>query len=206
MNIEKLKIAEERFMMHYPGGFYNPEMLELAKKHKVGKMIDLTRELLSPESFDNPLVAAESIQKIIANSSMVSIFEKVKFRDIVRDMSDNEKLKLSGNMYELLHGDQEKGFNQMLDFLQKYKMAKWTILTVCLLYSNPSKEVFIKPTTTKGVINYFELEGVEYKPQPSYEFYREYRRQINEIKEEMDESLRVDNAGFCGFLMMAMEL
>lgn len=137
---------------------------------------------------------------------MVSVFEKVKFRDIVKDMTDDEKYQLSGSMDELLHGDQEKGFNKMLDILQKYKMAKWTILTVCLLYSNPSKEVFIKSTTTKGVINYFKLEGVEYKPKPNYEFYREYRRQINEIKEEMDESLRVDNASFCGFLMMAIEL
>lgn len=206
MNIEKLKMAEERFLMHYPGGFDNQEMLELAKKHKVGKMIDLTRELLSSESFEDPISAAEAIQEIVAKSSMVSVFEKVRFRDIVKDMSDDEKIKLSGSMYQLLHGDQEKGFNQMLDFLQKYKMAKWTILTVCLLYSNPSEEVFIKPTTTKGVIKYFELEGVGYKPQPSYEFYREYRRQINEMKEKMDESLRVDNAGFCGFLMMATEL
>jgi hypothetical protein len=206
MNIEKLKMAEERFLMHYPGGFQNPEMLGIAKKHKVEKMIDLTRELLSPESFKDPISAAESIQKIVAGSSMVSVFEKVKFKDIVKDMTDDEKYQLSASMKELLHGDQEKGFNQMIDFLQKYKMAKWTILTVCLLYSNPSEEVFIKPTTTKGLIKYFELEGVEYKPQPSYEFYREYRRQINEIKEEIDESLRVDNAGFCGFLMMAMEL
>ncbi|MBK5252014.1 MAG: hypothetical protein JJE29_05210 [Peptostreptococcaceae bacterium] len=206
MNIEKLRLAEDRFLMQYPGGFSNPEMLEIAKKHKIEKMIEMTKRSLSSDSFKDPIAAVEAIQKIVAGASMVSIFEKTRFRDIVRDMSDDEKIKLSGSMDELLHGDQEKGFNKMLDILQKYKMAKWTILTVCLLYSNPSEEVFIKPTTTKGVIKYFELEGVEYKPQPSYEFYREYRRQINEMKKEMDESLRVDNASFCGFFIMAMEL
>ncbi len=206
MNMEKLRLAEERFLMHYPGGFQNSEMIEIAKKHKIEKMIDLTKESLSPEDFKDPIAATEAIQKIVAGSSMVSIFEKVKFRDIVKDMTDDEKYQLSDSMKELLHGNQEKGFNQMIDSLQKYKMAKWTILTVCLLYSDPSVEVFIKPTTTKGVIKYFELEGVEYKPQPSYDFYKEYRRQINEMKKDMDESLRVDNAGFCGFLMMAMEL
>jgi hypothetical protein len=206
MNIEKLRLAEERFLMHYPGGFQNPEMLEIAKKHKAGKMIDLTRESLSPESFKDPISAAEAIQKIVAGASMVSIFEKVKFKDIVREMCDDEKRELSMGMKELLYGNQEQGFNQLVAFLQRYKMAKWTILTVCLLYSNPSVEVFIKPTTTKGVIKYFELEGVEYKPLPSYDFYKEYRRQINEMKKEMDESLHIDNASFCGFLMMAMEL
>lgn len=206
MNIEKLRLAEESFLMHYPGGFQNPEMLDIALKHKVEKMIDLTKESLSPDAFNDPIAAVEAIQKIVAGSSMVSVFEKVKFRDIVRDMTGDEKGELSMGMKELLHGNQKKGFNQLIAHLQKYKMAKWTILTACLFYLNPSVEVFIKPTRTKGIIKYFELEEVEYKPQPSYEFYKEYRRQINEMKKDMDESLQVDNAAFCGFLFMAMEL
>jgi len=198
-------LAEEIFLMHYPG-FQNPEILATAKKHKVGKLIDLTRESLSQDSFKDPIVATEGVQKIIARSSMVSVFEKAKFRDMVKEMSNEEKKELSEGMYELLHGNQEQGFNRLVAFLQNYKMAKWTILTACLFYSNPSVEVFIKPTTTKGVIKYFELEGVEYRPLPYYEFYMEYRKQINEMKEETHELLRVDNAGFCGFLMMAMDL
>ncbi len=206
MNAEKLKFAEEKFLMQYPGGFQNPEMLEIAKKHKIEKMIEMAKESLSRDNFEDPDAFAQAMVKIVARSSMVSIFEKAKFRDLVKEMSDEEKRRLSENMFELIHGNQEKGFNQMVEFLQIFKMAKWTIMTVCMLYSNPSVEVFIKPTTTKGVIKYFELEGLEYKPQPSYEFYTEYRKQINEMKKKMDESLRVDNAGFCGFLMMAMDL
>jgi hypothetical protein len=38
MNRVKLKEAEEKFIIRFPGGFSNPQMLELAKKHKVGKM------------------------------------------------------------------------------------------------------------------------------------------------------------------------
>ncbi len=206
MNAEKLKFAEEKFLMQYPGGFQNPEMLEIAKKHKIEKMIEMAKESLSRDNFEDPDAFAQAMVKIVARSSMVSVFEKAKFRDLVKEMSDEEKRRLSENMFELIHGNQEKGFNQMVEFLQIFKMAKWTIMTVCMLYSNPSVEVFIKPTTTKGVIKYFELEGLEYKPQPSYEFYTEYRKQINEMKKKMDESLRVDNAGFCGFLMMAMDL
>jgi len=206
MNLEKLRFAQEKFFMHYPGGFQNPDLLELAKKYKARKMTDFTNDFLSPDAFEKPLAAVETIQKIVAASSMVSVFEKLKFRDTVNDMKDDEKKQLSAGMKELLYGDQEKGFNRMVDFLQKYKLAKWTIITVCLLYSNPSVEVFVKPTTAKGVIKFFELEGIEYKPQPSYEFYKEYRRQINIMKKDMDESLRLNNAGFCVFLIMATDL
>ncbi|SRR6056297_1317652 len=206
MNKEKLKFVEEIFLMHYPGGFQNPEMIEIAKKHKVLKMIELTNSSLSRENFEDPIAAAQAIQKIVAESSMVSVFEKVEFRDIIKDMTDDEKYQLSAGMNELLHGNQEEGFDMLVAFLQNFKMAKWTILTACLFYSNPKVEVFIKPTTTKEVIKYFELEGLEYRPKPSYEFYKEYRKQINEMKSETDEFKRVHNAGFCGFLMMAMDL
>ncbi len=206
MNKDKLKLAEEIFLMHYPGGFQNPEMLAIAKKHKVPKMIELTKSSLSMESFEDPIAAADAIKKIIARSSMVSVFEKAKFRDLVNEMSDEEKNELSAGMRELLHGNQEEGFNRLVEFLEHFKMAKWTMLTACLFYSNPVVEVFIKPTTTKGIIKHFELEGLEYRPKPSYGFYKEYRKQINEMKSETDEFAEVHNAGFCGFLMMAMDL
>ena len=38
MNIDKLRVLEENFFMAYPMGFDTPEMLEIAKKHKVEKM------------------------------------------------------------------------------------------------------------------------------------------------------------------------
>lgn len=39
MNIDKLKTAEQIFLSRHPDGFQEPEMLEIAKKHKIEKMI-----------------------------------------------------------------------------------------------------------------------------------------------------------------------
>ncbi|HPW40124.1 MAG TPA: hypothetical protein PLW98_01255 [Bacillota bacterium] len=89
--------------------------------------------------------------------------------------------------------------------LNEYKLAKWTLLTACPVYYRPGVEVFIKPTTVKGVIEYFELEGLKYSPKPTFEFYKAYRKRINQIKKEVDASLQVDNGAFCGFLMMSLE-
>lgn len=205
MNRTKLKEAEERFFMRYPGGFSDPMMLEIAKKHKVEKMNKLAQDSFAIERFESPNKIADSMSKIVSQSSMVSIFEKPKFRDLVKAISDNEKERLSYGLKEFLHGDQEAGFKLMSGLLKEYKLAKWPLLTVCPIYYRPGEEVFIKPTTAKGVIEYFELEGLKYSPNPTFEFYRDYREQINQIKNEVNAALQVDNAAFCGFLLMSIE-
>ena len=205
MNRTKLKEAEERFFMQYPGGFSDPLMLEISKKHKVEKMNKLAKESFAVEQFENPSQIADSMSKIVSQSSLVSLFEKPKFRDLVKAMSDNEKERLSHGLKEFLHGDQKFGFELMSALLTEYKLAKWPLLTVCPNYYRPSVEILVKPTTAKGIIEHFELEGLKYSPKPTFEFYRAYREQINQIKKEVNLLLQFDNAAFCGFLMMSLE-
>jgi hypothetical protein len=206
MNETKLKAAADRFLLHYPGGFAHPLMQEVAKKHKIEKMHQLTQASFGIKQFNNPPQITEAMIKIVSQSSMVSLFEKPKFRDLVRMMSADEKEHLSQGLKAFLHGDQEWGFQLMTDLLATYKLAKWPLLTVCPYYYRPEIEVFVKPTTTKGVIAYFELEGLQYSPRPTYEFYRTYREQITAMKRNLATQLGTeDNAAFCGFLMMSLE-
>ena len=205
MNIEKLKSAEAKFMQRYPGGFSHPEILEIAKKHKVAKMIGLAKESFAIDRFSDAAQIADSMIKVVSQSSLVSVFEKPKFRDAVRSMNDAEKAHLSQGLKEFLHGDQTMGFSLLTGLLQEYKIAKWPVLTVFSVYYRPADEVFIKPTTAKGIIAHFELSGLKYSAQPTFEFYQAYRQQILLMKQAVSEILRVDNAAFCGFLMMALE-
>lgn len=205
MNREKLKEAAARFVERYPGGFSNPQMLEIVKKHKVEKMKKMAKDSFAIEQFDCGVKIVEAMLKIASQSSLVSVFEKPRFRDVVQSMNDNEKEHLSQGLKEFLHGDQAVGFGMMTGLLQEYKIAKWPLITVYPIYYRPSIEVFIKPTTAKGVIEYFELTGLKYNARPTFEFYQAYRDQILLMKQDVDESLRVDNAAFCGFLMMSIE-
>ncbi|HWR31356.1 MAG TPA: hypothetical protein VN631_16135 [Negativicutes bacterium] len=205
MNRAKLREAEGRFLVQYPGGFSHPDMLEIVKKHKVPKMIKMAQESFAPEQFHNVATIAESMIKIASQSSLVSVFEKPKFRDAVRSMNDDEKEHLAYGLKEFLQGDQAKGFGLMTGLLQEYKVAKWPLLTVYPIYYRPNVEAFIKPTTVKGIIAYFELTGLTYSPRPTFAFYQAYREQIMLMKQEVNELLRVDNAAFGGFLMMAVE-
>ena len=204
MNIKKLKEAEKNFLDEYPGGFTHPAMVEIVSKHKPAKMRELARESFAKKNFSDPEEIVERMVKVVSLSSMVSLFEKPKFRDFARSLSPAGKRELARGLEEFLHGDEKTGFERLVAVLGKAKLAKWPLVTVCPFYFRPEKEVFIKPTTVKGVIEYFELEGLVYNSAPTYDFYRNYRAAINEMKKKVDKSLSIDNGHFSGFLMMTM--
>lgn len=203
MNIARLKEAEQKFFQKYPGGFSNQERVNIKKKHKPEKMHDLAFNRFKPDNFDDPDMIVESMNKIVSQSSMVSLFEKLKFRDMIKILSGAEKIQLTLGIKEFIHGDKEAGFEILTDSLDGYKLAKWTLVTVCPYYYAPNDEVFIKPTTAKMIIERFEFDGLRYDPKPTYAFYKAYKEQLGILKKEVDNSLKQDNAAFCGFLMFA---
>ena len=205
MNIGKLKQVEADFFFRYPGGFDNPEMIAIRKVHKLDKMIELSQESFAKANFKLPDLIVENMVKIITRSSLISVFEKPKFRDFAHSLSPEERRILASGLGEFLHGNQPTGFETMLDVLRKGKLAKWPLMTVCPAYYRPQVEVFIKPTTVKGIIGTFELEKLHYHPAPTWTFYEQYRSVINEMKSWVDESLARYNIAFSGFLMRSMQ-
>ncbi len=205
MNLEKLKLAEEKFLKIYPGGFEHPDMLAIAKKHGMDKMRTQIQDIFSEDKFEDTKAIVQNMSKMVSKSSMVSLFEKPKFRDFVNTLNHQYETILAQGLKEMLHGNQQQGFNMMLDVLLTGKLAKWSLISILPVYYKPQDEVFVKPTTAKGVIKQFELDSLTYKPRPSWEFYREYRSIVNEMKTKVDHRLAPNNAAFTGFLMMSME-
>ncbi|MFT5110914.1 MAG: hypothetical protein ACI8P9_000223 [Parasphingorhabdus sp.] len=205
MNIDILKSAEKQFLKRYPGGFNDPGMQDILRKHKVESMIELSREKFSKRAFSDPQEIAQDMVKVISRASMVSMFEKPKFRDFVKTLTNKEINALADGLKKLLHGDQLKGFNKLVDILKIGKLAKWSLISIIPNYYHPNTEVFMKPTTVKGVIDHFELKGLSYHPTPDFEFYETYRAQIEQMKTHVDDSLAPNNAAFSGFLMMSLK-
>jgi hypothetical protein len=205
MNIEKLKNIEEEFLFQYPRGFEDEKIFPTMKKFNPLKLEEFTKESFKKENFSNPNLVVDAFFKIIQKSVLVSLFDKLKFRDMLSGLTSYEKDMLSIEIYELLHGNQKDGFDGLVEFLEQYKLAKWTIISVVLYYNNRQKEYFIKPTTTKNIIKYFEIKDLVYKPKPSFEFYDSYKKVLNEMKKNVDKTLSFDNAAFTGFLRIGME-
>jgi hypothetical protein len=205
MNLNKLKQAEQRFLERYPGGFENPDMLEIAKKHKVDKMTAFAHECFARGSFKNPALVVENMSRLVSRASVISLFEKPKFRDFALSLPSDLKLFLTFALEELLHGKEEKGFDSLMEILKQGKLGHWPVMTVFQIYYRPRSEVFIKPTTTRWVIQQFELNDLHYNPAPSWSFYQAYRSVINDMKSRVDPSLSPSNLAFTGFLMLSME-
>lgn len=204
MNREKLKQAEANFFALYPDGFDDPAMLEITKRHKMDKLVEFAQESFSPDCASHVEQTVANMVKAVSRSSMVSMFEKPKFRDFVTRLDRVQKGFLVDSLIEFLHGDQQAGLEGFVELLRTEKLARWSLLTAIPAYYEPTKEVFVKPTTAKGVIAHFEVADLLYKPQPTWAFYKGYRALINKYKKQVDKRLSPTNAAFSGFLMMSM--
>ncbi|MDN3640935.1 hypothetical protein QWY82_19205 [Simiduia curdlanivorans] len=204
MHIQRLKLAEQDFLSRYPGGFQHPDMLAIGKKHNVTKLSDFCQQAFAKRNFSNTNQIIEDWLKVISRSSMISLFEKPKFKSFIGTRNSDELRALVQSAKMMLHGKAESGFELQLDLLKMDKLAKWSIISALPAYYRLQAEIFIKPTTAKGVVNYFELENLAYKPTPSWDFYANYREQLMLMKEKVDESLSPNNPAFSGFLMMSL--
>ncbi|WP_419769904.1 MAG: hypothetical protein ACNI3C_11285 [Candidatus Marinarcus sp.] len=206
MNLEKLKDVESEFFDAYPKGFEDEKLIKIGKKFNPEKLELFAKESLKKENFSNPNLIAEAYFKTIQKSAMVSLFDKLKLRDVIKALTSYEKDMLSIELYELLYGNKKDGFEGLVEFLAEFGMAKWTLVTLVPYSINRQKEYFIKPTTTKNIIKYLEIPNLIYKPRPSYEFYQQYTKALDNIKSKVSKPLSFDNAAFTGFLKMGIEI
>lgn len=204
MNIDKLKQAEAMFFTKYPKGFADDALIEVGKRHNMDALLRFAQDSFSQGSCGHIEKTAENMIRLVSRSSMVSMFEKPKFRDFVRRLNGVEKEMLVDSMSAFLHGDQATAFESMVQILLTEKLAKWTLISAIPAYYSPTTEVFVKPTTAKGIIALLEVPELVYKPLPTWEFYRRYRDLINTAKTKVDPNLSPSNAAFSGFLMMVM--
>lgn len=203
MNLNILKQAEKTFLENYPGGFNNPQMLILGKKHKMEQLEEFANKSFSTDQFNDTTTILANTEKLVSRSTMVSLFEKPKFRDCIRSLNSKEQSQFTKALFELLHGNEQQGFESLIELLGKYQLAKWSIVTVFKAYYKPQQEVFIKPTTAKLIIEKLGLELI-YRPAPTWDFYKKFRTEINQLKKKVNQNLSPNNPAFCGFLMMAL--
>ena len=205
MNINRLKQAEAAFLARFPDGFSDPGLEYVRKKHNVGKLTEFAQANLGRSDFNRPEHICETLVKIISRSSMVSMFEKPRFRDFIAALNSHEKEHLAMAFEKRLYGRAKRtGFEEIQGMLAHHKVAKWPVISAVPYYFAPQKEAFVKPTTAKGIIKFLEVEDLVYKPAPSWEFYRGYLKLLEQVKKEAHPSLSSNYAAISGFLMMSL--
>jgi hypothetical protein len=87
----------------YTGGFGNPHFTNAMKKHSLDKLTKLAHETLGIEALQDTDSAMENFGKILGRSTMLSMFEKPKVKEFIRDLSIRGKKQLAmglGNMLQ----------------------------------------------------------------------------------------------------------
>lgn len=167
------------------------------------KMVVLAQESFAKGNFRRPDQIFENMVKVVSQSSVLSKFEKPRFREVVIALPFEGKKLLAGALEELLHGQEQLGFDAILQVLQGQKLAQWPLMTICQTYYHPQRDVFVKPTTVKSIIEYFELIHLQYKPAPTWVFYEAYRSTLHEMRSKVDTSLSPTNLAFSWFLLLS---
>lgn len=203
---DKLKHCEIKFLEDHPEGFASESLKDINRKHNFSKMVTITQENLEKSKFRDVDQVINSLLEIVNKSSLVSRFEKPKFKEFITSISDIEKELLVRGYEMLLYENEKNGFNQILEVYTSYNIAKWPIMSIVQACFKPGENVFIKPTTVKNIIKYFEIDTIKYSSKPTYEFYNSFRDIINDMKVNVDASLYPSNAAFSGFLMMTMDI
>ena len=203
MDTKVLKAAEKRFLKKYPGGFAHPDLVLVGKKHKLEQHEAWAKENFAKKKFDDPKQIVADMTRLVSRASMVSMFEKPKFRDAVARLGKKDAQVWSDALYELLHGKQKGGFEALVEALDEVRLAKWTLATVFQSYYRPKKEVFVKPTTAKLIVDKLDLD-LKYQSMPTWAFYRDFRKAVMAMRAKTNKSLAPNNPAYCGFLMMTL--
>ncbi|HEY5566110.1 MAG TPA: hypothetical protein VIM81_02555 [Gammaproteobacteria bacterium] len=202
MNTQKLKEAEAAFLARFPKGFGDPGMEKIRKSHNVDRLADFTRANVTEAALSRPQRFADILLKIVSRSSMVSRFEKPPFRAFLNALSSKDKRHLAEAFRKRLFGRKEReGFEEIVDLLDRYKLARWTLVSAVPFYFAPAKEAFVKPSTARRIVAFLDMEELRYNPRPDWEFYVGYRKLVLDIKKKVDPSLTPNNAATTGFLM-----
>ena len=204
MNLERLKETEANFLQLYPRGFADPAFQAVRKKHNVDKLTVFAREHLTQANCRQPESVTQTLLTIISRSSMVSRFEKPPFRNFLTSLNSDDEKALAFAIEQRLFGRKQQGFEALVEMHRPFGIAKWAVISALPFYFAPRREVFVKPTTAKGILALLEVDDLHYESRPSWEFYKGYRRLVVEIKKRVNPSLSPSNAALTGFLMMSL--
>ena len=184
---------DDLFLLRFPQGFADEEFKNSAKRHRTSDKIlaiiknDFDVASLQREDTYQINKNIALILKIVTMSSMISVFEKVAFRNYLADSKIHETFLQA--LYDLITKKDHESFDNFVCVLNLRKretnkrVATWPLVTFFLLYFDEYHEIFIKPNTIKRLIKLLEFD-VEYVSYPNYETYQKIKEMVETYKKQ----------------------
>jgi len=204
---------DDLFLLHYSDGIKDEEFSNKGNRHiknyqasEKAQTLDL-EELLEENSYSINY-CCDFITKLVTMSTIISVFEKVAFKNYLSDYKVRPLFLKS--LYEVITNNNEETFNNFVYTLSLKKKeknsnpCKWPLITYLLVVFHPYDEVFIKPTTIKRILTIFDSD-ISYTSTPNYETYHGIRSLLLDYKKHSSIAKKVDNFTLSGILFVASQ-
>ena len=169
-----------KFLRYYPGGFKDPDYLDLERAYKwtaherwaQSLCEDRFRELLRARDF---AAIAQRAVAIESRTNLLFSFEKMALRDAVK--SNAGAKAFARGLGELLHGGAPlpDRFDAWVDVLARLprrqtRVLTWPLATVFGFIAQPRLHFFLKPMVTRRAAQRYGYD-LEYRSKPDWATY-----------------------------------
>lgn len=174
--------CRRKFLRIFPGGFGDPDYIELERGYKVDAHerwkatlpLEVFRGLLEAERYEDIASQAISVESR-ARHSMLFSFEKMALRDAVRTRAGARGFALG--LHDFLHGDgrAEHRFEAWVEAVaalprRQTRVLTWPMVTVWGFLAQPREHFFVKPNVTRIAARRYGVE-LPYESRPNWATY-----------------------------------
>jgi hypothetical protein len=172
--------CRRKFLRIFPGGFGDPDYLELEREYK-WRAHEQWSAVLDHDSFASLLSSGQEADiaalavSTESRTNLLFSFEKMALRDAVR--SENGARIFAEGLYQFLHGrgDAESRFNQWRAAVailprRQTRVLTWPLLTVFGFIAQPTEHIFLKPRVTQAAAEAYGYD-FNYTPKPNWATY-----------------------------------
>jgi len=145
-NLDRLNQAEAEFLARYPNGFADEGMAQILKTHSKAKLNEFAQSQFSLDCGSHVEQTIANMVRCVSRSSMMSMFEKPKFRDFCARLDRSQKGFLVDSLIEFIHGDQQAGFEGMRELLITEKLARWPLMTELINAAKSKVAISLSPS------------------------------------------------------------
>jgi len=172
--------SQQKFLRYYPGGFKDPDYLELERAYKWLAHEQWLQSFAQP-AFRKAIQAgdfkgiANRAVAIESRTNLLFSFEKMALRDAVKSSAGSKAFAIG--LFELLHGgaplsERFDGWCEVLSTLprRQTRVLTWPLATVFGFIAQPRVHFFLKPMVTRRAAKNYGYE-LPYQSRPDWNTY-----------------------------------
>jgi hypothetical protein len=172
--------CREKFLRIFPGGFRDPEYLELERDYK-WQAHQRWRNVLGPEQLE-ALVQQGRYSELAglaigieSRTNLLFSFEKMALRDAVRSRTGARQFALGLQDFLYGHDDLEGRFARWCATIgtlprRQTRVLTWPLVTVFGFIAEPKQHIFFKPRVTQTAATAYGFD-LNYRSQPGWSTY-----------------------------------